>query len=417
MGILDRIRKPVEQKSVSLPEVLFTFARGFPQFQKWDTETAIEEGLKASSIFYSCARLRADAISQVPWVVKRRQGNELVEVENTPLHRLIERPNDDFSWGEMMEQLSYHLDLAGNSYWSILRAGNEGAPRQLWPLLPQAIKIFPGRERLIDRYRYEYRGAKQDIAWNDMIHVKTTNPGDFLFGMPTIQAAGRAVDIDREAHAWQYNSLHNRGVSDYAIIIDPATPPDQIERLKEIHRDRNGGSGNARSPLLSTRDIKPMNQSAVEMDFVNSRTKVWEEICSAMGVPLPMIGILENATLANIETSRKIFWLDSIVPMLRRIQSQLNLQLASEFGLELHYDLSNVEALREDYSEKLVAAEKLFRMGVPFNRINEVLELEVGEIEGGETGFLPAGLVPTDLEPLELSSADPDTLKALAYGK
>lgn len=416
MGIFDRFKKPLEQKSVSLPEVLFTFGRGFPLWQKWDAETAIEEGLKASAIFYSCCRIRAEAMSQVPWVVKRKQGNELVEVQNTPLHRLLEEPNEDFSWMEMMEQLSYHLDLAGNSYWSVLRAGNEGQPRQLWPLLPQAIKAFPGRERLVERYRYEYRGTQRDIAWADMIHVKTTNPNDFIFGLPTIQAAGRAVDVDREAGAWQYNSLYNRGVSDYAIIIDPATPPDQIERIKQLHKDRSAGPQNARSPLLSTRDIKVMGQTAVELDFVNSRTKVWEEIASAMGVPLPMIGVLENATLANIETSRRIFWLDSIVPMLRRVKSQLNQQLAKEFGLVLDYDLSNIEALREDYTEKLASAEKLFRMGVPFNRINEVLELEIGEIEGGETGYLPSGLIPSDIEPLELSSADPDTLKRLGYG-
>lgn len=57
MSLLDRFRrKPMEQKSVSLPEVLFQFGRGFPQWQKWDTETAIEEGLKASAIFYACCR-------------------------------------------------------------------------------------------------------------------------------------------------------------------------------------------------------------------------------------------------------------------------------------------------------------------------------------------------------------------------
>lgn len=416
MGIFDKFKKPVETKSVSLPEVLFTFNRGFPQWQKWDTETAVEEGLKASAIFYACCRLRADAIAQVPWVVKRRVGNEYEEVENTPLHRLLERPNNSFSWSEMMEQLSYHLDLAGNSYWSILRAGNEGLPRELWTLLPQAIKIVPGRDQLIDKYRYDYRGTVKDIDADDMLHVKTANPNDFLFGLPTIQAAGRAVDVDREAGNWQYSSLHNRGVSDYAIIIDPTTTPEQVERLKQLHKDRNAGPDNARSPLLSTRDIKTMNQTAVEMDFVNSRTKVWEEIASAMGVPLPMIGVLENATLANIETSRKIFWMDTIVPLLRKIRSQLNSQLADEFGLYLDYDLSNVEALREDYGQKLEAAERLFRLGVPFNRINEVLELEIGEIEGGDTGYLPAGLIPSDLEPIQLSDVDPDTLKAIAYG-
>jgi HK97 family phage portal protein len=416
MGIFDKFRKPVEQKSVSLPEVLFTFNRGFPQWQNWDAETAVEEGLKASSIFYACCRLRADAVAQVPWVVKRKVGNEMEQVDDSPLHRILERPNDSFSWAEMMEHLVYHLDLAGNSYWSILRAGNEGLPREVWSLLPQAIKIIPGRESLIEQYRYDYRGTIKDIDAADMCHVKTVNPNDYLFGLPTIQAAGKAVDIDREAGQWQYSSLHNRGVSDYAIIIDPSTTPEQVERLKQLHKERNAGADNARSPMLSTRDIKTMNQTAVEMDFVASRTKVWSEIASAMGVPLPMIGVLEDATLANIETSRKIFWMDTIVPLLRKIRSQVNAQLASEFGLYLDYDLSAVEAMREDYGQKLEAAERLFRLGVPFNRINEVLELEIGEIEGGDTGYLPAGLIPSDLEPIELADADPETLKNLAYG-
>ena len=397
MGIFDKFRKPVEQKSVSLPEVLFTFNRGFPQWQNWDAETAVEEGLKASSIFYACCRLRADAVAQVPWVVKRKVGNEMEEVEDSPLHRILERPNDSFSWAEMMEHLVYHLDLAGNSYWSILRAGNEGLPREVWSLLPQAIKIIPGRESLVDQYRYDYRGTIKDIDAADMCHVKTVNPNDYLFGLPTIQAAGKAVDIDREAGKWQYSSLHNRGVSDYAIIIDPSTTPEQVERLKQLHKERNAGADNARSPMLSTRDIKTMNQTAVEMDFVASRTKVWSEIASAMGVPLPMVGVLEDATLANIETSRKIFWMDTIVPLLRKIRSQVNAQLASEFGLYLDYDLSAVEAMREDYGQKLEAAERLFRLGVPFNRINEVLELEIGEIEGGETGFMSAGLMPISI--------------------
>jgi HK97 family phage portal protein len=318
--------------------------------------------------------------------------------------------------------MSQHIDLAGNSYWSIIRAGNQGLPVELWPLLPQGVKIKAGRQRLIDFYRYQYGGITREIQSPEMVHVKTANPNDFLFGLPTIQAAGRAVDVDREASMWQLGSMHNRGISDYAIIIDPDTSAEQIDRLKELHKEKQAGAKNARQPFLTTKDIKLLNQTAVELDFVASRSKVWAEICSAMGVPQPMVGLLEDATLANIETARRIFWIDTIIPLLRMIRGQLNRQLAEQFGPEwcVEYDTSDVEALREDYGKKLEEAQKLFAMGVPFNTISEKLQLGIDPITGGDTGYLQSSLLPTDFdrapEPVQLSGVPPELLKALAYG-
>lgn len=413
-------------KSVSLPELMMTYSRTAPQFQKWDTETAIREGLQASAVFYACVNRRSQAIAQVPWkAVKRNPDGTVTPVPNHPLQRLIDRPNPDFAWHELMELMSQHIDLAGNSYWTIIRAGNGARPAEVWPALPQGMTIKAGQTRLVDYYRYQYGGVTRTIQSQDVVHVKTCNPNDFLFGMPTIQAAGRAIDVDREAGKWQLSSMHNRGISDYAIIIDPDTTPEQLDRIRDLHRKRQAGADNARAPFVTTRDIKTLNQTAVEMDFVASRQKVWNEICTAMGVPQPMVGLLEDATLANIETARKIFWLDTMVPLLRTIRGQLNAQLASQFndGVMLDYDLSDVEAMREDYGKKLDEARKLWDMGVPFNRLNESIGLGMEPIEGGDVGYLQSGLLPTNFDlaadPAAAKAAEQmtsDVLKALAYG-
>jgi HK97 family phage portal protein len=431
MALIDYFKKREPMtviKSVTLPELLLTYSRTAPVFQKWDTETAIEQGMKASAIFYACVDRRAKSVAQVPWKAYRKQRDgSMTEAPDSPLQKLINKPNPDFAWSEMMELMSQHIDLAGNSYWSIIKAGNAAQPVEVWPLLPQGVKIKAGQQRLIDFYRYQYAGVTRDIQSPDMVHVKTANPNDFLFGLPTIQAAGRAVDVDREASMWQLNSMHNRGISDYAIIIDPDTSPEQIDRLKELHKEKQAGPQNARQPFLTTRDIKTLNQTAVEMDFTASRSKVWAEICSAMGVPQPMVGLLEDATLANIETARRIFWIDTIIPLLRLIRGQLNRQLAELFGdgWYIDYDISDVEALREDYSKKLEEASKLFAMGVPFNAINEHLSLGLEPIQGGDIGYLSAGLLPTDFDRTapadptvaQLAGMPPEMLKALAYGR
>jgi phage portal protein BeeE len=402
MAVFDFFRKrPAELKSVSLPELLLTLGRMAPVFDKWDAEVAVEQGLKASAIFYACVDRRAKSIASVPWKAMRKQRDgTMVHAPDSPLQRLIDRPNPDFAWSEMMELVSHHIDLAGNAYWTIIKAGNDGNPVELWPVLPQGIKIQAGRTRLIDFYRYQRAGVTRDIQTADMVHIKTANPNNFLFGMPTIQAAGRAVDID------------------YAIIIDPDTSPEQLDRLKAMHKEKQAGADNARKPFVTTKDIKMLNQTAVEMDFVASRSKVWAEICSAMGVPQPMVGLLEDATLANIETARRIFWIDTMIPLLRLIRGQLNRQLAEQFGPEwaIDYDTSDVEALREDYAKKLTEARALFDMGVPFNVINEKLELGMDPIDGGDVGYLSAGLLPAG-SISELDGIPAEAMKALAYGR
>lgn len=412
----------LEMKSVTLPELMMTYSRTAPVFQKWNTEVAVEQGLKASGVFYSCVNRRAEAISQIPWKAFRKQRDgTLVEAPDSPLQQLINNPNPDFSWSEMMELLSQHIDLAGNSYWSIIRAGNASAPVELWPLLPQGVKIKAGSTRLIDYYRYQLNGVTRDIQSVDMVHVKTANPNDFLFGMPTIQAAGRAVDVDREASAWQLGSMQNRGISDYAIMIDPATTPEQLERLRELHKEKAAGPSNARAPFFTTRDIKTLNQSAVELDFVNSRQKVWEEICSVMGVPPSMVGLMENATLANIETARRIFWSDTIVPALRRIKYQLTAQLAAQFGPEwvIDYDVSGVEALRADTGKQLEHVRKLWDMGVSLQDAAAIVGVEIGDVPLSDIAYLPAGLLPVtgaqNLD-MQLAGLTPEELKRIAYG-
>lgn len=417
----------IPQKRYTIEELLLTITGGKAQFQKWDAKEAIENGLRASAIFYACVNQRAQAISQVPWRVYKKAKNKddtREELPEHPLQKLIDNPNPDFSWAEIMSLCSQHIDLAGNFYMAETRAGNTRTPIELMPLVPYGVKIIPGVLRLVEAYEYTGQsGRKLTFSANDVVQIKTTNPNDFLFGMPTIQAAGRAVDIDRSAGAWQKSSLDNRGVSDYAIVLDSDTTQDQYDRLREYHKERQAGPENARKPFFTTKDVKPLNQSAVEMDFVNSRLSTWQEIASAMGVPLPMIGVLADATLANIETSRRIFWTDTIVPLLRMIKDQLNAQLAIEFGadIELDYDLSGVEAMREDMGLKLDNARKLWDMAVDLQRINKMLELDIPDIEtleGSDVGYINAGLLPAGedfSDDMAASDNDPDAARA-AFG-
>lgn len=381
-------------KSVSLPELTprwWLFAR---RDTEWNIETAILEGYQASAVVYAAVEKRAKLLASVPWVAERKVGQDWEPAENSPLQKLIDRPNPEQSMYELVYMISQSLDLAGNAYLSEVRRGNR--PAALWHLPGKYMRLKPGSQRLVDYFEYDEAGNKVRMEPTDVIHLKMPNPNSRWFGMPVLMAAGRATDVDRESGIWQKASLQNRGVLDMHIEVPEGTTPEQVDQMKQRWKDKQGGPTNAREPLFTSGKVNQLGQTAVEMDFVNSRKAVWTEIAAVFGVPLAALGFTEDVNLANAESMNTQLWQNTVIPQLDLIKRQLNHQLGSEFGSDfrLSYDLSNVTALQEDLSSKLESAERLYRMGVPFNTINQHLEMGFDEIEGGDTGYIPSGLIP-----------------------
>jgi HK97 family phage portal protein len=274
---------------------------------------------------------------------------------------------------------------------------------------------------LIDGYEYQESSAKKfNIMADDMIQLKLPNPNSRYFGQPTLMAAGRATDIDRESGIWQKNSLENRGVVDLHVEVPDTMQPDQIDALKVSIKEKQTGSANAREPWITSGKINQLGQTAIEMDFVNSRKAVWAEICAVFGMSMSVLGFTENVNLANGAEQQKALWVNSIIPMLELIKQQLNAQLSTEFdGVILDYDLSNIEALQENFTEKLANAEALYRMGYTSASINRRLEL------GFEDDEIPEELELEEPDPIVADdNADDETddeqvkrmLKAVGYG-
>lgn len=407
--------QPIELqlKSLSLPAAQPNWRLFAHHKEDWSTETAIREGYNASAIAYACIEKRAKLVASIPWIVEEKMGDDWVKTEKHPLAMLIERPNPDQSWYELMYGVSQQLDLSGDAFIPEIKAGSRGLPRELWLLPSKWMKIKPGKERLIDLYQYD-NGVKRDIQPEDMCHITMPNPDSPYFGQPTLKAAGLAVDVDREAAIWNKVSLQNRGASEIHIKVPDGTTPDQVDSIKKRYKEKQSGPANAREPLVTSLDVVNIGQTAVELDFVNSRRAVWTEICAVFGMSLANLGMTEAVNLANAKAMDKALLQNTIIPLLELIERQLNHQLASEFGIGIRMrpDLSNVEALQESRSEKLSDASTLFGMGVPFNVLDQKLELGIGEIEGGDVGYIQSGLIPAGFD-----LTQPDDVDESAYGE
>lgn len=371
-------------------------------WSNWNTDTAVREGYKSVAWVFAAVKLRSTAVSSVPIVVERYIGGEWVHDERHPLQRLIDNPNPDLDRSEMMRLFVTHLDLSGNAYQLKTRATPNGAPLELYPLMPQHVKIIAGRERLIAAYEYLQNG-RTVYAGIDVVHCALTNPDSLYYGMSPLEAAGKAVDIDNAASSWQKISMQNRGVPDGVFTFDGDMSYEQWEEARATVREQYTGIASSRAPwVLSKAKYQQMSMTPAEMDFMATREFSMAQICAVYGVPREMISGMGDVNRASGENVRRTFWIDTIVPLLSEVESTLNLCLAREFGtsdqIRIRFDTSSVPALQENYTEKVNNAKTLFSMGVPFNAINERLELGFDEIEGGDMGYLPSGVMPASID-------------------
>jgi len=397
MGFFDRFKRKAVPIGVA-PDWL----TNKPVWNNWNAGTAMQEGYKSVAWVYAAVKLRANAVASVPIVVERWINGEWQHDARHPLQRLIDNPNPDLDRNEMMRLFVTHLDLAGNAYQLKTRAGMNGMPLELFPLMPQYVKIMPGREHLIASYEYNQNG-RQVYDGRDVVHAAFTNPDSLYYGMSPLEAAGKSVDIDNAAAAWQKISMQNRGVPDGIFSFDADMDYEQWEQTRQIVREQHTGIAHSRSPwVLSKAKYQQLSMTPVELDFMETRKFSMEQICAVYGVPREMINGMGDANRASGENVRRTFWIDTIIPLLSEIESALNLTLAREFGtsdqIRMRFDTSSVPALQENYTEKVNNAKALWTMGVPFNQINERLELGFEEIEGGEIGYLPTGVIPASID-------------------
>jgi HK97 family phage portal protein len=372
--------------------------------RSWTLENSYTYGMKKCAWVFACIYRRSKAIASLPWYVERRTRTGWERVQYHPAAELIEHPNPYWTRQDLFETMIMHLDLDGNSILAKVRPGGENSrqpPKEVWLISPDRIKpVLSTGPEPISHYEARSLGElrKFRVETRDVIHFRYCSPVDEYWGISPMLSAGRAVDADVEMTDWIKVSMQNRAVASGVFSFDHEISQEQYDQAVELIEEQHMGADNALRPwvLGSGARWHSMSMSPQEMDFIESRGMNMKEICSVYGVPLPIIGEYADATLANLETSRTIFWLDTIIPLADDLKSTLNRTLAPEYGDDIRYayDLSKVQALFSILRERIQAAKDLWSMGVPLNVASETVNLNIPKIEGGDVGYIPGNLMP-----------------------
>ena len=364
------------------------------------------EGYRQNAIVFRCVNEIANGAASMGFKVF--DGDNLLE--SHPLVSLLDRPNPLQAGVEYFQSLYSYLLLSGNSYAVKSMVGS--LPRELHLLRPDRMEVKPSSTSIPKGYCYKLNG-KEVNYWeadpltgeSEIKHFKMWNPLDDYLGLSPLMAA--AIDVDQHNMIAKHNIalLQNGARPSGAIIFKPTDDAGmqtmlsdgQRQQISEDLRNRFQGSHNAGRPVLLEGDFdwKEMGMSPKDMDFLDQKNLTARDIALCFGVPSQLVGIPDAQTYANVQEARLALYEETIVPLARRIESDLNEWLAPAYGdrIRIEYDIDSVPALterRRRIYENVVAA---VREGIiTRNEARDRLGYE--PISGGDDVYVGANLFP-----------------------
>jgi len=360
---------------------------------------------------YSCVNAIAQNLMGIPllFFTGSRKDKKLVEAD--PLVQLFETPNPTMSGAQLIEATFIYLGLCGEAFYIAERKNPREVPKELWTFYPNRFKEVVDKDTgLIAGWTYEKGGKKIPFEAHEIIFLRYFNPYHDYRGLAPLQAA--QAGIDQDFWASRYNAAFFKNNAQPGGILETSANlgDEEFKRLLAQWNDRHQGASKAHAIALLEGGVtyKQTGLSQKDMDFLEQRKFNREEIMAAFKVPKSELGIYEDLNFATAKTQDRVFWTKTLFPKMALFEFVIWHQLCAKLsGPETwaEFDRTAVDALKEDLKEMLEAGQKVWQMGVPFNVVNETLNLGFPKVEGGDVGYLPFNLMPVGSQGLPNTSS------------
>jgi HK97 family phage portal protein len=351
---------------------------------------------------YSAINTIANMFAAVPLklyktVTKKGGDTDIEEVKEHAALSSLYYVNDFMTMDLMKRMYVAYMCLLGEAAWAFIRKGK--LIEQIWPLRPDWISVIPSKDRFIDHYEYKPGGSdfkSVRIEVQDLLFFKDFSPTNPYRGYGAVRAGAMPMDIDQFSSEWNRNFFFNSALPYLFLMTDKNVDQATATRLLEGFYQKFGGTANAHKVALLTGgewNIQEIGGKMHEMDFLETKKYIRDEILATFGVSKANIGVVEDVNRANQEATDARLMKSVVKPMLTTF-----VQYLTEFYLP-NFDTSGAlffdfeDPVPEDVDMKL----RIYESGLKYGWLtpNEVRDEEGYEpLEGGDTIYLPFGMKP-----------------------
>lgn len=325
----------------------------------------------------TCVDFLARNIAQLGLHVFRRVGEtDRVRERTHGLALLLAKPMPPemkVTPYRLIEHLVSDIGIYFNGYWlKIRRAGGVGALLRIPPpyIVPQG-GLFPVN------YVMTIAGQRFDIPPADVVHFRGYNPESSVTGLSPLETLRRILAEEWEAGTYRRDFWRNAAKAE-GFIKRPATAPEWSdgarERFLAEFNQLYGGHGEGSGGTAVLEDGMEWQEGSFnpqQSEYIQGRKLTREECARSYHIPLPMVGILDNATFSNIREQHRNLYQDSLGPHLASIEDDVDLQLLPDFSDSegVYTEFNIAEKLAGSFEEQMAAFQAA--VGRPWMSANE----------------------------------------------
>lgn len=441
MNIIDRFFQKRIDRLVGTAQMLPSTGRAYigPQplptygnLVTWQGQNGVEQvkkGYCGNDIVYSIIRLIQEKCKQAPWAeyevvddqkYKQYKGmlarpdlidnwdkvDELkamsLRLVKTPskINDLLLHPNDQDSWGDLIEEMVGFKLITGNTYLyakKILAGKNEGMPNSLHIMPSQYMSIIANlNEFPIEITAYQlYMQYIQMFTKDEILHDKYFNPewsvvGVQLYGLSPLQAAAKVLTRSNEGKNASVSAYKNGGPKGVLFVDDQRYDGNlAVQEAVSVRKKLGQFQGSDNYNQVATSGYKmgytPLGLSPVELDLLNAENMDLRALCNVYQVPSQLLNDPDNKTFSNTKEGEKALTVRCAIPALASIREQFNRKFQKDWngkGRVIDFDTSVYTELQEG---KLDTVNWLEKSCLTLERRYEILGEKIPEWMDEET--------------------------------
>ena len=326
------------------------------------------------------------ACASLDYDVKNKLSSDVASGirQKTLLNLLNFNPNPFQSAQEFRTSIFSDLVLDGNIF-----IYYDGA--HLYHLPATNVQIQPDEKTFIKSYTYN-----NSIVFKptEIIHIKDLNSESIYRGASRLESASRSMQIMYKMQNFQDSFFENGAIPGIVLTSDNTLSAQAKEKTIQNWTAKYNPKNGAKRPMILDSGLKPsnlLNTSFQDMDFDNSIKSHDSKILKAIGVP-PIL--LDGGNNANISPNLRLFYLETVMPTIRRYTSALE----RYFGYDIDAITSNVSSLQPELKDIANYHSTLVNAGILTpNEARE--ELRYAKIVGFDDIRIPANIAGSAVDP------------------
>lgn len=350
MSLLERLKRFIfrNEQIIEIPDTTIT--------------TVSLEEIANNPLFRAALNRIAQSAASVP--LKVYDGDKETN------HHLSERFGDGLSTHQAIQLIVNDLYIYGNSFFLVKRVGKRAVGLSYIPF--HSVSVSENQITVFTET------GTQPIVRENLVWFKFVNPADPNgLGVSVAQSLAFHIKLLNEIDRLSYEYFRNGAVP--LGLIKVSTPMEKASLEKEREKfHATFGRGNRFQWFITTSGVtlETVNAQLRLGDLPEIRRTLREEILSALNVPPAVLGFYEYANYANAREQTKIFWRETVIPLLTLIAETINSQYLSQIKSTLwcEFDLTSVPYTKERLDEVASSLRVLVESGIiTINEAREIL--------------------------------------------